>query len=294
MNKGKTILPQIMSLFNENVIMMCADRYKGNWYAIKFNCRYQFMVLHFAQFIDRTGLRGNETLVNLCGDRYRSEFKGMPQSTLAEANEKKDWHIYQDFTMTAVKGATALYKNGKLRIGLEVKINAFDSSTIELCLNLFPRAEFHHHQGAFKMHTLMDLRSAIPTFVLFTPGKVIDTQMMDEIPVDAGSVYLTDKGYVAFEQFYKYFPQKGTFFVMRTKDNLSDKGIEPRPVNKSSRVLSDGTIKFTAHYSARKSPDELKLVVCEDFETGKVYRCLTNNFAIEAPLTIEELYREHW
>ena len=128
--------------------------------------------MSFAQFTDRSGLRDIETTLNLCGDLYRSGIKVMPKSTLAEANEKKDWRIYQDFAMTLVKEATALYKDEKLRIGLEEMIYAFDSSTIELCLKLCPWVEFHHGKGAFKMHTLMDLRGSIPTFVLLTPGKV--------------------------------------------------------------------------------------------------------------------------
>lgn len=161
-----------MSLIDEYEFKKCVDRYKGDRHAIKFNCRDQFMVMSFAQFTDRSGLRDIETTLNLCGDLYRSGIKVMPKSTLAEANEKKDWRIYQDFAMTLVKEATLLYKDEKLRIGLEEMIYAFDSSTIELCLKLCPWAEFHHGKGAFKMHTLMDLRGSIPTFVLLTPGKV--------------------------------------------------------------------------------------------------------------------------
>ena len=136
-----------MSLFNEFEFKKCIDRYKGDRHAIKFNCRDQFMVMSFAQFTDRAGLRDIETTLNLCGDLYRSGLKVMPRSTLAEANEKKDWRIYQDFAMTLVKEATALYKDEKLRVGLEEMIYAFDSSTIELCLKLCPWAEFHHGKG---------------------------------------------------------------------------------------------------------------------------------------------------
>ena len=173
-------------------------------------------------------------------------------------------------------------------------IYAFDSSTIELCLKLCPWAEFHHGKGAFKMHTLMDLRGSIPTFVLLTPGKVNDAKVMDKIPVEAGAFYLMDKGYVAFEKLYKYFQQKGAYFVTRAKDNMYYEVLESRPVDKGSGVLSDETIRLTGYYSTRKYPDTLRLVVYEDFENGKIYRFLTNNFAIEDPLTIAELYRERW
>lgn len=283
-----------MSLIDEYEFKKCVDRYKGDRHAIKFNCRDQFMVMSFAQFTDRSGLRDIETTLNLCGDLYRSGIKVMPKSTLAEANEKKDWRIYQDFAMTLVKEATALYKDEKLRIGLEEMIYAFDSSTIELCLKLCPWAEFHHGKGAFKMHTLMDLRGSIPTFVLLTPGKVNDAKVMDKIPVERGSFYLMDKGYVAFEKLHKYFHQKGAFFVTRAKDNMVYDVIESMPVDKNSGVLSDETIRLIGYYSIKKYPDALRLVVYEDFEAGKVYHFLTNNFSIEDPLTIAELYRERW
>lgn len=233
-----------MSLIDEYEFKKCVDRYKGDRHAIKFNCRDQFMVMSFAQFTDRSGLRDIETTLNLCGDLYRSGIKVMPKSTLAEANEKKDWRIYQDFAMTLVKEATALYKDEKLRIGLEEMIYAFDSSTIELCLKLCPWVEFHHGKGAFKMHTLMDLRGSITIFVLLTSGKVNDAKVMDKIPVERGSFYLMDKGYVAFEKLHKYFHQKGAFFVTRAKDNMVYDVIESMPVDKNSGVLSDETMRL--------------------------------------------------
>lgn len=208
MNKGKTVFAQIMSLINEYEFKKCVDRYKGDRHSIKSSCRDQFMVMSFAQFTDRAGLRDIETTPNLCGDLYRSGIKAMPRSTLAEANEKKDWHIYQDFAMTLVKEATALYKDEKLRIGLEEMIYAFDSNTIELCLKMCPWAEFHHGRGAFKMHTPMDLRGSIPTFALLTSGKINNAKVMDKIPIEAGAFYLMDKGYAAFEKLYRHFRQK--------------------------------------------------------------------------------------
>ncbi len=283
-----------MSLVNEYEFKKCVDRYHGDRHSIKFNCRDQFMVMSFAQFTDRAGLRDIETTLNLCGDRYRAGIKVMPKSTLAEANEKKDWHIYQDFAMTLVKQAQKLYEDEKLRIGLEEMIYAFDSSTIELCLKLCPWAEFHHGKGAFKMHTLMDLRGSIPTFVLLTPGKVNDVKVMDKIPVEQNSFYLIDKGYVAFEKLYNGFQKVSAYFVTRAKDNMVYEVVESRPIDKHSGVLSDETIRLTGYYTSRKYLDAIRLVVYEDFETGKVYRFLTNNFAIEDPLTIAELYRERW
>lgn len=221
-----------MSLIDEYEFKKCVDRYKGDRYAIKFNCRDQFIVMSFTQFTDRFGLRDIETTLNLCGDLYRSGIKVMPKSTLAEANEKKDWRIYQDFAMTLVKEATALYKDEKLRIGPGEMIYAFDSSTIELCLKPCLWAEFHHRKDAF--------------------------------------------------------------FVSSATDNMVYKVVASVPVDKNSGVLSDETIHLTGYYSVKKYPDTLGLVVYEDFETGKAYHFLTNNFSIEDPLTIAELYRERW
>ena len=216
-----------MSLIDEYEFKKCVDRYKGDRHAIKFNCRDQFMVMSFAQFTDRSGLRDIETTLNLCGDLYRSGIKVMPKSTLAEANEKKDWRIYQDFAMTLVKEATALYKDEKLRIGLEEMIYAFDSSTIELCLKLCPWAEFHHGKGAFKMHTLMDLSGSIATFVLLTPGKVNDAKVMDKIPVERGSFYLMDKGYVAFEKFTSTSTRKAHSLLPAQRTTWSTMSLSP-------------------------------------------------------------------
>lgn len=167
-------------------------------------------------------------------------------------------------------------------------------STIELCHKLCRWAEFHHGKGAFKIHTLMDLRGSIPTFVLLTQGKINDAKVMDKIPVEAGAFYLMDKGYVAFEKLYEYFQQKGSYFVIRAKDNMSYEMIDSIPVKKGLGVLSNKTTRLIGYYSARKYPDTLRLVVYEDFETGKVYRFLSNDFVIEDPLTLAELYRERW
>ena len=201
------------------------------------------------------------------GDRYRAGIKVMLKPTLAEASEKKDWRIYQDFAMTLVKRALELYKDERLRIGLEEMVYVFDSSTIELCLKLCPWAEFHHGKGAFKMHTLMDLRGSIPTFVLLTPGKVNDAKVMDKIPVEQSSFYLIDKGYVAFEKLHNRFQKVGAYFVTRAKDNMVYEVLESRPVNKHSGALSDETIRLKGYCTSRKYPDAMRLVVYEDFET---------------------------
>ena len=283
-----------MSLINVYEFKKCVNRYKGDRHAVKFTCRDQFMVMSFAQFTDRSGLRDIETTLNLCStDLYRSGIKVMPKSTLAEANEKKDWRIYRDFAQVLIRQAKEAYKGQKLRLDLDEMVYAFDSSTIELCLKLCPWAKFHHEKGAVKMHTLMDLRGSIPTFVHLTEGAVHDSQIMDKIPVEANSYYLMDKGYVRFGSLYRHFHLNNAFFVTRAKENMLYEVIDSREVDQSAGLFSDETIKLTGPLTSQKYPDSLRLVVYEDFGTNTVYRFLSNNFKLEA-LTIAELYRERW
>ena len=283
-----------MSLVNEYEFKKCVDRYKGDRHSIKFKCRDQFMVMSFAQFTDRSGLRDIETTLNLCTqDLYRSGLKAMPRSTLAEANEKKDWYIYQDFAQVLIREAKKLYADQKLRVDLDDMVYAFDSSTIELCLKLCPWATFHHGRGAFKMHTLMDLRGSIPTFVRLTDGRVHDSKIMDKIPVEPNAFYLMDKGYVKFDALHKHFHLKNAYFVTRAKDNMVYEILGRRKVDPDAGLISDQTIRLTAVKTSSKYPDTLRLVIYEDFSTGIVYRFLSNNFQLEA-LTIADLYRERW
>ena len=283
-----------MSLFTEYEFSKCVKRYKGDRHAIKFNCRDQFLVMSFAQFTNRSGLRDIETTLNLCSqDLYRSGLKIMPKSTLAEANEKKDWRIYQDFGYVLILKAKKLYEGEKLRIDLDEMVCAFDSSTIELCLALCPWATLHHGKGGFKMHTLMDLKGSIPIFIRLTEASIHDSKVMDEIPIVANAYYLMDKGYVKFDSLYKHFHQNHAWFVTRAKDNMLYIVTESREVDTQTGLISDETIQLTGFYTSQKYPDNLRLVVYEDFRDGKVYRFLTNNFSIDA-ITVAELYRERW
>ena len=283
-----------MSLFTEYEFSKCVKRYKGDRHAIKFNCRDQFLVMSFAQFTNRSGLRDIETTLDLCSqDLYRSGLKIMPKSTLAEANEKKDWRIYQDFGYVLIQKAKKLYEVEKLRIDLDEMVCAFDSSTIELCLALCPWATLHHGKGGFKMHTLMDLKGSIPIFIRLTEASIHDSKVMDEIPVVANAYYLMDKGYVKFDSLYQHFHQNHAWFVTRAKDNMLYIVTESREVDTQTGLISDETIQLTGFYTSQKYPDNLRLVVYEDFRDGKVYRFLTNNFSIDA-ITVAELYRERW
>ncbi len=294
MNKGKTVFAQIMVLMNEYEFDKCVKCYGGNRHCIKFSCLDQFKVMSFAQFTNRNSLRDIETTLTLCsGDLYRSGIKMMPKSTLADSNDKKDWRIFQMYAQTLIAKAKRLYAGDKLRLDIEDAIYAFDSSTIELCIKLCPWAKFHHGKGAFKMHTLVDLRGQIPTFIILTHGLVHDSKVMDKIPVEANAFYLMDKGYVKFDALYRHFTLNHAYFVTRAKDNMVYEVVQDNEVDKSAGLISDQIIRLTGVQSKKKYPDTLRLVVYEDFSTGNVYHFLTNNFLLEA-LTIAELYRERW
>jgi IS4 transposase len=217
----------------------------------------------------------------------------MPKSTLAEINEKKNWRIYQDFAQVLISQAKQLYAKDYFRLDLDSMIYAFDSSTIEVCLQLCPWVHFHHNKGALKMHTLLDLKGAIPTFVYLTDGKVHDSQIMDDIPIEAGAYYLMDKGYVDFDRLYKLFQQQNAFFVTRAKDNMVYEVKEEREVDTQTGLISDQSISLTGYYSSKNYPDMMRMVVYEDFRRGTVYRFLSNDFLLPA-ITIAEFYRQKW
>ena len=198
------------------------------------------------------------------------------------------------FAQVLIREAKKLCTDQKLRVDLEEMVYAFDSSTIELCLKLCPWATFHHGRGAFKMHTLMDLRGSIPTFVRLTDGRVHDSKVMDKIPVEPNAYYLMDKGYVKFDALYKHFHLKNAYFVTRAKDNMVYEIPGGRKVDPDAGLISDQTIRLTAVKTSSKYPDTLRLVMYEDFSTGVVvYGFLSSNFQLEA-LTIADLYRERW
>lgn len=293
MNKEKTIFAQVMSLINTYEFKKCVNRYKGDRHAINFTCHNQFMVMSFAQFMDRSGLRDIETTLNLCSpDLYRFGIKVMPKSTLTVTNEKKCWGIHQDFAQVLIQQAKEAYKGQRLRLDLDEIVYAFDSSTIELCLKLCSWVKFHH-KGAIKMHTLMDFRDSIQTFVHLTEGAVHVSKIMDKILVEANSYYLMDKRYVKFDSLFQHFHFNNAFFVTRTKENMLYDVIDSTEVDQSAGLLSDETIKLTEPLTSKKYPDSLRLVAYEDFSTNTVYRFLSNNFRLET-LTIAELYGKKW
>ena len=294
MNQGKSIFAQLMALFPEYIFRQCVARYNGDRHKIKFACRDQFMVMSFAQLTSQQSLRTNEAALTAFEHKlYHSGLSLIPRSTLSEMNEKKDWRIYHDLGQYLIKKVTKLYEKDYFRLGLDEMVYAFDSSTIELCLKLCPWAEFHHGKGAFKMHTLLNLRGNIPTFIHLTEGKVHDSQVLDELPVEAFAYYLVDKGYVDFKRLYKLFHCQHAFFVTRAKSNMKYEVVAGREVDKQTGVISDMDIRLTGVRTSTYYPDNIRMVVYEDYATNNVYEFITNDFNLPA-ITIAELYRERW
>jgi hypothetical protein len=248
----------------------------------------------FAQLTYRDGLRDIEAcLRSLGGKLYHMGFHGrVARSTLADANDSHDWRIYADFAQVLIRHARPLYASDPIGVDLEQSLYALDSTTIDLCLALFPWAKFRKHKAAVKMHTLLDLHGNIPSFISITSGKVHDVNILDEILPEAGAFYVMDRGYVDFERLY-IFTLSAAFFVVRTKSNVLIQRRYSHPVDKATGVRSDHTVILTAFDSAKAYPDALRRVSYLDVETRKRFKFLTNNFSLPA-LTIAKIYKCRW
>jgi Transposase DDE domain/Domain of unknown function (DUF4372) len=248
----------------------------------------------FAQFTYRESLRDIEACLGSVGGKlYHMGFRSkVARSTLADANEARDWRIFADFAQVLIAIARPLYADDPIGIDLDASLYAFDSSTIDLCLSLFPWAKFRKHKGAVKMHTLLDLRGNIPTFIGITDGKVHDVNMLDEILPEAGAFYVIDRGYLDFGRLY-VFTLCAAFFVVRTKSNILLQRRYSHPVDKTTGVRSDHTVVLTALDSAKAYPEQLRRISYLDVATRKRFKFLTNNFMLPA-LTIAQIHKSRW
>ena len=296
MNTGKTVFAQLMSFVPTYEFNKCVEKYKGNHRVRNFTCKEHFYVMGFAQLTYRESLRDIESCLTAFSNKlYHSGIKQpVPKSTLAEANESRDWRIYADYAQVLIKEARDLYeKDNEFKLDVKNMVYALDSSTIDLCLSLFPWARFRKNKGAVKMHTLLDLRGSIPTFVHLTDGLCHDVNVMDHIVVEPGAIYVMDKGYVDYFRFYTIIHEQRAFFVTRAKDNMAARRVYSRKVDKTAGLKYDQSIKLTGFYIKKDYPDFLRRIKYRDAETGKVYVFLTNNFELPA-LTIAQLYKERW
>jgi len=294
MNAGQTVFAQLMEFIPTYQFQICVDRYRGNRYVKDFSCWDQFLCLAFAQLTYRTSLRDIEAGLRAQQPKlYHMGFRGrVSRATLADANELRDWRIYADFAQVLIGMARDLYRDESFGVELSESVYAFDSTTIDLCLSLFPWGQFRRRKSAVKLHTLLDLRGSIPTSVYVTGGQVHDVNLLDELRLEAGAFYLLDRGYVDFARLYA-FTQACAFFVTRAKKNLQFYRRCSRPVERSTGLQSDQTIVLTGVRSAQRYPDPLRRIGY--FDPAKDLRLifLSNNFLLPA-LIIAQLYRARW
>ena len=294
MNLGRTVFAQLISFLPDREFRRCVSRYDGDRRWRSFSCWDQFLSMAFAQLTYRESLRDIEACLRSLGAKlYHMGFcSQVARSTLADANESRDWRIYADFDQVLIRIARPLYVRDPIGVDLDQSLYALDSTTIDLCLSLFPWATFRQRKAAVKMHTLLDLRGNIPTFIRITDGKVHDVNILDEIDPEPGAFYVMDRAYVDFERLF-VFTLCSSFFVVRTKKNIQLQRRYSHPVDKSTGLRSDQTVILTAIESAKAYPDSLRRVSYFDAATNKRLKFLTNNFALPA-LTIARIYKSRW
>src|SRR2546427_1468547 len=294
MNSGGTVFSQLIEFLPHQEFQKCVARYGGGRYLKNLSCWDQYLAMAFALLTYRESLRDIEACLRSVGGKlYHMGFRGkVARSTLADANESRDWRIYADFAQVLIAIARPLYVHDPIGVDLDQSLYALDSTTIDLCLSLFPWARFRKHKAAVKMHTLLDLHGNIPTFIRITDGKVHDVNILDEILPEVGAFYIMDRGYIDFERLY-VFTLCSAFFVVRTKENVLLQRRYSHPVDKTTGVRSDHTVILTAINSATAYPDPLRRVSYHDAETDKRLKFLTNNFVLPA-LTIAQIYKSRW
>ena len=294
MNQGRSVFSQLISFLPDREFRRCVERYQGDIRPRGFSCWDQYLAMAFAQLTYRESLRDIEAcLRSMQGKLYHLGFRSkVARSTLADANESRDWRIYADFAQVLIAIARPLYAHDPIGVDLDQSLYALDSTTIDLCLSLFPWAKFRGHKAAIKMHTLLDLHGNIPTFIRITSGNVHDVNLLDEILPEAGAFYVMDRGYIDFQRLF-VFTLSSAFFVVRTKSNVLLQRRYSHPVDKSTGVRSDQTVILTSFQSASVYPDALRRVSYFDAETNKRLKFLTNNFVLPA-LAIAQIYKCRW
>ncbi len=294
MNQGKTIFSQILDFLSKHKFRQCVDRYNGNYRVRSFTCFDQFLCMAFAQLTYRESLRDIECCLRAMREKlYHMGIRGkISRSTLAYANENRDWRIYCDFAQILIHEARQLYANEDFGLELDETVYALDSSTIDLCLSVFPWAHFRKTKSAIKLHTLLDLRGNIPSFIAITDGKVHDVNILDVLMPEPGAIYVMDKAYLDFERLYTLH-QCSAFFVTRAKINTSLKRLYSKPVDKSTGIRCDQIVVLTGFYAKKHYPEKLRRVKFIDPDNGKQLVFLTNQFLFPAE-TIAALYKCRW
>lgn len=294
MYDGQILFSQVLEFVPQRQFDNCVRHYCGQRRVRSFSCRDQFLCMAFAQLTYRESLRDIETCLRAMEAKlYHAGFRGrVSRSTLADANEKRNWRIWADLASALIKRARQLYASASMSVELEQTVYAFDSTTIDLCLSLFPWASFRRRKGAVKLHTLIDLRGNIPCFIRITDGKTHDVKALDYLPVEPGAFYVMDRGYIDFARLYRFEIAKA-WFVTRAKNNMDFMVSESRKVDKAVGLRCDQVIALRGSKSAKGYPGSLRRIRYTDSETGKRLVLLTNCFMLEATV-IAQLYKARW
>lgn len=294
MHAGQIVFSQLIDFLPKKQFDRCVRRYRGNYRAKTFSCFDQYLCMAFAQITYRQSLRDIETCLRAMQTKlYHCGIRGnVSRNTLANANEHRDWRIYADFAQILIGKARILYAHEDFGIQLNREVYALDSTTIDLCLSLFPWAKFRKHKAAVKVHTLMDLKGSIPTFIRITDGKVHDVNILDELILEPGAIYIMDRGYLDFARLYT-FTQHLSTFIIRAKSNFDYRRLYYQEVDKTTGLRCDQTIRLHGFYTSQDYPAVLRRVGFFDMETNKRFIFLTNNFTLPA-LTIARLYKCRW
>lgn len=294
MNQGQTIFSQIMSYVPKYSFDSCVKKYRGNYKVQSFTCWEQFLAMTFAQLTYRESLRDIEACLRAMQNKlYHIGIRSkISRSTLADANQNRDWRIYADFAYILIDQAKELYRVDKFFKELDETIYALDSTTIDLCLSLFPWAKFRKTKGAIKIHTLLDLQNNIPSFISITDGSVHDVNILDELITEIGAFYIVDKGYIDFERLYNLNINRA-YFVTRAKSNFQFKRIYSHQVDKSLGLICDQSILLKGFYPLKNYPDKLRRIKYFDFQNNRRLVFLTNNFQLPA-MTVANLFKQRW
>ena len=294
MNQGTTIFAQLLDYLPKEEFRQCVERYDGGYKVQRFSCWNQFLAMAFAQLTYRESLRDIEACLNAQPSKlYNMGFRSrVTRSTLSYANNTRDWRIYRDFGQALIRIAHELYRDDPFGAELSNTVYAFDSTTIDLCLSLFPWASFRRHKAAVKLHTLLNLRGNIPSFLSISPGNVHDVNLLDELLLEPGSVYVLDKAYMDFARLY-VFTQSFAYFVTRAKANLRFQRVYSRAVDETRGTRCDQTIRLLGFYSAKQYPAQLRRIKYYDVDTKRRLVFLTNNFLLPSH-TIAQLYKCRW
>ena len=294
MYAGKLVFAQVMEYAPWHTFRRLVAKYQGDFNVRSFSCLDQFLCMAFAQLTYRESLRDIEACLGAQPAKlYHLGIRGnVSRSALADANEGRDWQIYFEFAQALIRTARRLYAKEPLGVELSETVYALDSTTIDLCLSLFPWAPFRQAKAAVKLHTLLDLRGAIPTFIHISDGKLHDVNVLDLLVAEPGAFYVMDRGYLDFERLYTMH-QAGSFFVTRTKSNSKFRRLVSRPVDRATGLICDQSVELTVFYSYQGYPERLRRIRFKDPETAKTLVFLTNNFALPA-LTIGALYKSRW